>query len=358
MREKQKILHIVEAMGGGVFTYIVELANGLSDEYDVTIAFGIRKETPENYQEYFNKNVNLVRVKSFSRSVNPLKDFKAYLELRKIVKKVKPNIVHLHSSKAGAVGRLFLRSKKYKMFYTPHGYSFLMEDVSPIKKWIYKTIEWWCGRSRCLTVACGKGEWEASNKVTRKSTYISNGVNMKKIDEIMKTPELTGKNHPFTVYTLGRINYQKNPEMFNEIAKRMPDVRFMWIGEGDMRECLTSENIFVTGWAKSDQALEIAKSGDAFILPSRWEGLPLALLEAMYMKKPCVVSNVVGNRDMVMDGVTGYICNTPDEFVDAINKIREGNNSRIIKKAYQQIVSHYNSAWLCEKYRELYKEYQ
>ena len=124
MSEKKKILHIAEAMGGGVFTYLVELSNSLSEEYDVTIAFGVRSETPQNYAEYFNKNINLVRIENFRRSVNPIKDFNATIELRKIIKELKPDIIHLHSSKAGAIGRLFLYNKEHKMFYTPHGYSF------------------------------------------------------------------------------------------------------------------------------------------------------------------------------------------------------------------------------------------
>ncbi len=357
MAEKQKILHIVEAMGGGVFTYIVELANGLCDKYDITIAFGVRSETPENYQEYFNENVKLIQVKNFTRSVNPTKDFKAYKELKHIVKNLEPNVVHLHSSKAGAIGRLMLRSKHHKMFYTPHGYSFLMEGVSPIKRWIYKTIEWICGRARCTTVACGRGEWESGICVSKFSTYICNGVNIQKLDKILEKPLYRGNKHKFTVYTVGRINYQKNPEIFNEIAGRLPDIRFIWVGEGDMRDSFTNPNIGVTGWAQSDQALEIANHGDAFILASRWEGLPIALMEAMYMKKPCMVTNIVGNKDIINDGINGYICNTADEFVDAILKIKNNDHSEMVKKAREDIIEHYNSGWLCARYNELYKEY-
>lgn len=357
MAERQKILHIVEAMGGGVFTYIVELANGLCGEHDVTIAFGLRKETPENYRDYFKEGINLIQVENFTRSIDPKKDIKAYRELKKIVKEYQPTVVHLHSSKAGAIGRLFLRSRAYKMFYTPHGYSFLMENVSKLKKLIYTTVEWVCGRAKCTTVACGKGEWEVGNKVAKYSTYISNGVNIKKLDDVMEKPLQRGKNHPFTVYTVGRIIYQKNPEIFNEIAKRLPDIRFMWVGAGEMEDHLTSENISVTGWAQSDQALQIANNGDAFILASRWEGLPIALLEAMYMKKPCVVSNVGGNKDIIQDGINGYICNTADEYVEAIKKFRDNDTSEMIKKARADVEDHYNSGYLCDRYRELYLEY-
>ena len=77
---------MVEAMGGGVFTFIVELANGLCNDFDITIAFGMREETPKNYADFFDNRIQLVEVKNFTRSLNPMKDLKAYLELRKIVK--------------------------------------------------------------------------------------------------------------------------------------------------------------------------------------------------------------------------------------------------------------------------------
>lgn len=354
MEKKPKILHIVEAMGGGVFTYIVNLANGLSEEYDVTIAMGIRNETPEDYETYFNDEVNLIRVKNFFRSINPLKDVKACLELRKIVKEVKPDIIHLHSSKAGAMGRMIFSGKKYKIFYTPHGYSFFMEDIHPIMRRVFKQVERICGMRKATTIACGKGEWQASKTVSKRNTYVNNAVDLEDLDDMMEY----GGNAPhekFTVYTSGRIEYQKNPEMFNEVAERLPNVKFVWIGEGSMRDCLTSENIEITGWEERENAIKIAEKSDVFLLPSRWEGLPIALIEAMYMKKVCVVSDVVGNHDIVDNGVTGYICHTADEFVEAIENVRNKGASSIANKAHELIINEYSSQQFCESYKKIYR---
>ena len=58
MAEKKKILYIVEAMGGGVFTYIVDLANELVNKYDMYIAYAVRKQTPKNYKDYFDKRIH------------------------------------------------------------------------------------------------------------------------------------------------------------------------------------------------------------------------------------------------------------------------------------------------------------
>ena len=84
MAEKKKILYIVEAMGGGVFTYIVDLANELVNKYDMYIAYAVRKQTPENYKDYFDKRIHLIEVKNFGRAINPVKDIAAFFEVKKI----------------------------------------------------------------------------------------------------------------------------------------------------------------------------------------------------------------------------------------------------------------------------------
>ena len=223
--EKKKILYIVEAMGGGVVTYIETLANGLSDDFDFTVAYGKRNQTPEDLEDHFDDRVKFYEIKHFTRPVNPIKDFLSCRELRKVIKEVKPDLVHLHSSKAGALGRLFLTSKNYKMIYTPHGYSFLMQNAKFIMKKAYRMVEKLCGRKKCLTVACGRGEWQESLSVCKNSTFISNGVDVNYINEILKDDEK--KDDKFRVYTVGRVEFQKNPEMFNEIAELLPNIEFI-----------------------------------------------------------------------------------------------------------------------------------
>lgn len=248
------------------------------------------------------------------------------------------------------------------MFYTPHGYSFLMENESGIKQQIYKTMEKILGKRKCLTVACGKSEWEQSRIVTKNSTYISNGVNIDKLNANLinaneqNLEDFNIKKNVFTAYTVGRINYQKWPELFNEIAQKLPEMQFVWIGDGDMRDKLTADNIVITGWLEHKEAMELSTKFDAFILASRYEGLPISLLEAMYMKKACVVSNVVGNRDVIKNDYNGYICDETDQFVEALKDIEKGNSDKLIEQAYSDILNEFNSKCLCNKYKEVYNE--
>lgn len=351
MAEKKKILFIVEAMGGGVFTYIVDLANELVKEYDMYIAYAVRKQTPENYSDYFDKRIHLIEVKNFNRSINPIKDMKAFIEIKNIAKRIEPDIIHLHSSKAGALGRFAFNGYKTPLFYTPHGYSYLMQNHSAAKRMIYKTVETVCAKRGGMTISCSEGEHQETLKLTKNAAYVNNGINVKKLQKLIDQVGEVGK-HPFTVFTLGRICYQKNPALFNQIADAMSDVRFLWIGDGELRDELKSPNIEITGWIKREDALRYSLQGDVFILTSLWEGLPISLLESMYMKKLCVVNNVIGNRDVIHNSENGFVCDSADDFVNAIREARVHHD--YIDNAYYDVLNKYNTEVMAENYSKLY----
>lgn len=205
VEKRKKILFIVEAMGGGVFTYIVDLANELVNIYDMYIAYAVRRQTPENYRDYFDGKVKLIEVKNFGRSINPIKDLKAFFEIRKIAEQVQPDIIHLHSSKAGALGRFAFNGKTGLLFYTPHGYSFLMKNHSVLKRLIYRTVETVCGKRNCTTISCSEGEHQETLKLTKDAVYVSNGININDLQKMMDSVGEVEK-HPFTVFTLGNKN--------------------------------------------------------------------------------------------------------------------------------------------------------
>lgn len=355
MQTKPKLLYIVESMGGGVFTYMVDMGSRLIDLYDIYIAYGVRKQTPPNIGDYFDERVHLIEVSNFTRSISGAKDIKAFFEIRQIVKDIHPDIVHLHSSKAGVLGRWAINGRKIPMFYTPHGYSFLMSDYSRIKRIVYKLIEVVCAKRRCTTISCSEGEHKETLRFTKRAVYVNNGIDLDKLQSMLDEVEKQHEERPFTVFTLGRICYQKNPKLFNEIAEAMPDVHFLWIGDGELRHLLTAQNIEITGWQERKEALKKSLSADAFLLPSLWEGLPISLLEAMYMKKACVVSDVIGNRDVIQNKRNGFICSKVDDYVSAIRCILSGVTEELIQQAYQDVKNEYNLTVMVEKYHHIYQ---
>lgn len=360
MKKKIKILYIVEAFGGGVFTVLNDLINGLSNEYEVVIAYSLRSQTPRNFKEFFDKNVKFIEVKNFTRSINPQRDIKALKEIRKIVKEEKPDIVHLHSSKAGILGRLAVNGNKIKMFYNPHGFSFLKQDDSKLKRKIYWLIEKVTAmfNKKCIIVGCSMGEYEEAKKLNKNSICIKNGIDIEKLEE--ETKELKEKEINYNnikICTVGRIGYQKNPEMFNKIAEHFLGIQFTWIGDGELKDKLTSTNISITGWKQRKDVLQILNNSDIFILTSLWEGLPISLLEAMYMKKICIVSDVIGNRDVIINGKNGLIADNLESFVKNIQNIIDEkiNVQEVANRGNNDILNEYNIKVMEKKYKNLYE---
>lgn len=374
MAMKKKILFVVEAMGGGIFTYIVALANKLVNSFDIYVAYAVRKQTPENYKSYFDNRIHLIKVRNFNRKIDLVQDVKAFFEIKKIAKAINPDVIHLHSSKAGILGRWAFNGHKIPLFYTPHGYSFLMIDHSFVKRTFYRIIEAVSAKRYCTTISCSKGEHMETLKLTRHAAYVNNGVDMEEIQSLIDSISIDS-DHPFTVFTLGRICYQKNPKLFNQIAEALPDVKFLWIGDGELKEELTASNIEVTGWVEKKEALQYSLSADVFLLTSLWEGLPVSLLEAMYLRKLCVVNDCIGNHDVIHTGKNGFVCKDIGEFVKAIqdakkyiNKIVEFKGQKIMQEcsemntieillsnAYKDILKEYNTKIMTKKYSEIYK---
>lgn len=356
-RNRKKILFVAEAMGGGVFTFLVGLCNELIEYYDLYVAYGIRRQTPDDFRKYFDRRVRLIRVRNFERSIDPRRDAGAFMELRRIADRVKPDLIHLHSSKAGVLGRWAFDGRRIPLFYTPHGYSFLMSNYNAARRLSYRMVEKLSAIRPCTTISCSRGEHEETLRLTKNALYVNNGIDVEEMQRMMDSigPQEKGE---FRVFTLGRICYQKNPRLFNEIAMKLPNVHFLWIGDGELRHLLKAPNIEVTGWLSREEALRRSLASDVFVLTSLWEGLPMSLLEAMYMGKLCLVNDVIGSRDVVSSGLNGFVCRNADEFVDMIRAALSGSEEvrGIAARARSDIQENYNTKTMAREYREIYEK--
>lgn len=349
-------MHVAEPFATGVLSFLVDITKRQVKEYEVYILYGVRPLTPKNVEQLFDKQVHLIRIDSFKGAIGTVINLKAYRDVREWYKKIKPDIVHFHSSASGFVGRWALPCKNIPSFYTPHGYSFLMKDGARFKRFLFWLIEYVSAKRPCMTIACSEGEYKEALRLSPNSTYVNNGIHTENLKSFVCSISKLFKQ-PIRIATSGRILYQKNPTLFNEIAKLLPEAQFTWIGEGELKSELTSPNIHVTGWIKREEALGILKEMDFFILPSLWEGLPISLLEAMYLKKICLVSDVTGNRDVINNGVNGLICHSAAEYADSIRSIINGkmNGVSFSERASKDVEENYNIDLMAQKYSEIYE---
>lgn len=327
-----KIIHVMECFAGGTFNFLVDLTNELSNEEHIVIYGTNRENTPKNFKVLFNKNVKFIEWKTAQREMKPLKDIKALWELYTILKKIENiDIIHLHSSKAGFLGRIvsFLLGKSKKTIYTPHAISFLRLDVSSKKRKIFIWMEKFASFFGGKIVACSQSEKEVIEEQGIKNvTFINNGIKPLEIEKKVNTSD------KITIISVGRLSIQKNPKLFNDIALEFidnPNIQFIWCGDGELKSELTSPNIKCTGWIERRTLENYLANADIYLSTSLWEGLPLSVLEAMSIGLPVILSNCVGNRDLVQDN--GFLYKNKKEATNDINELIE-NRALIDKKGY------------------------
>lgn len=324
-----KVVHVVECFAGGVYSFLSNLTNELNKEEYIVIYGVNRDNTPNNFKEKFPSNTQFIPWKSASRNLNPLKDIKALWELYTILKRIENiDIIHLHSSKAGFLGRIvsFLLGKAKKTIYTPHAISFLRLDVSPKKRKIFIWMEKFASFFGGKIVACSQSEKEVIEEQGIKNvTFINNGIKPLEIEKKVNTSD------KITIISVGRLSIQKNPKLFNDIALEFidnPNIQFIWCGDGELKSELTSPNIKCTGWIERKELENYLANADIYLSTSLWEGLPLSVLEAMSISLPVVLSDCVGNRDLVEN--KDFLYQDKQKAVQMINYYIK--NKKILKK--------------------------
>lgn len=346
----KKVVHVVECFAGGVYDFVKNLTYDMN-EYEITILHGDRGELKTNFKSEFNERIKFIKWENVQREIDFFKDIKALKEVIKLLKKEKYDVIHLHSSKAGFLGRIGakLLGQSKRVVYTTHGISFLRQDVSIIKLKLFIILEKigeLCGGQ---IIACSKSEAEFIKSKGINCEYINNGI---KIDE--NFIKQSKKDNITRVINIGRITEQKNPRLFNEIAQKYiqnPKIKFIWVGDGKDKKMLFSKNIEITGWLSQEEVKKKLKEADIYLSTSKWEGLSLSILQAMNYELPLVLSNCIGNIDLVKEGVNGSIYEKGDEIIKKIEKIDVEKG----KKSLELLKRKFDIKKMIENYKKYYE---
>ena len=323
------ILHVVEPFASGIAVFVKSLTETMPDDVHI-IVHGERKReiaASEVKKTFPQKNIRFIKWRSAQRSVNPLKDFLALSELYKIIRRLKKknlvDAVHLHSSKSGLLGRVACRMAGIEnVVYTPNGAPFL-SGKSKLANFFYRHLEKFGHGMGGKVVCCSESEMKAYKNIGIAGRFVNNGILIQ--PEAAAPRPLKGK---FKVITTGRIVAQKNPQLFNTIAtyfQEFEDFEFIWAGDGENRHQLKANNITVTGWLSNEQVKELVDQSHMYLSTSLYEGLSFGVLEAMSLKLPMLLSECVGNRDVIKTGLNGDLFKNETE---AIIKILSYYNNR------------------------------
>ena len=292
-------------------------------------SFGIntnREMTNPSYPDIKHYKVEIYR-NPFSRDV-----IKAYKQLDKVLNEETFDIIHCNTPIGGVLGRICgSKHKVNKIIYEAHGFHFYRG--APIFNWlIYYPIEKFLARKTDILITINKEDYQISKKfhIKRggKLIYIPGvGVNTEKFksdknsiaraNEIRKKENISEKD--FVCVCVGRLDSNKNVKCLIDSFKYLPDnIHLLVCGDGVEKENLINlansinkhNQIHFLG-NRNDMA-DIYECADMFLMASYREGLSRSIIEAMSSGLPCAVSNIRGNRDLIVEGENGYLVNPDD----------------------------------------------
>lgn len=337
------IVHVVEATATGTLSMVCASVNLLADAgFPVHVIYSPRPETPADLQTMFRGSVALHPLPMSGAAAIP-----AIIALRKLLRQIQPDIIHLHSSFAGFIGRIsaIALSRTTRIFYSPHCISMMRQDIN-LRRYLYAALERAACVTPCTYLACSRSEQEAITRwVGTGSLLLENAVDaIKAAGAAPPCTENQTSGSASTIVTAGGVRPQKDPLLFAEIASRCLQMgikaQFVWVGDGDpgLVSALREAGVFVTGWKTRSAIYELLASSTLFLSTSRWEGLPVSVIEAMASQTPVLANRCAGNVDVIDHGRTGMLFDDATGATDLIQRIinDEASLSRIAKAALSE----------------------
>lgn len=349
--------------------------------YEVDVACNLRDSsvwTNNKIREFKNSlenmDVSIFHV-DFERKVNSINQIRAYYQIKKLMDTRCYSLIHTHTPISSLITRIAFKYsgnyKNCKMIYTAHGFHFFKgNDI--VKNFLFKAIERFGARYTDVLITINHEDYQAAQKFKLRKggciKYVPGiGIDINKIRNINSNKEKICKELgiPFEsklLLSVGELNDNKNHKA---VIKALPylskEVHYIICGQGVLekyylslaKELGVANRLHLLGF--KENVIEIMKSCDYFIFPSKREGLSVALMEAMACSCFCVVSDIRGNRDLIDSGFTG-ICLGVDNFTkDLLNILKSDSiNISYMKSNSIKKIKEFNRPIIEEKMRKIY----
>jgi glycosyltransferase involved in cell wall biosynthesis len=326
------MLVITLAEVGGAQSYVASLLPALAERYDVVLAAhggGPLREAAAD------AGVRFLPLQHVRRPVRPWRDLAGLIELARILRRERPQILHASSSKAGVLGRLAAAATRVPVrFFTVHGWAF--SAYSGVPSLLYRVVDRLMEPLTTVTICVSDNELsaglEAGTCSAERTVVIRNAVDVSaaaRSRHDRATPRLIA---------VGRLKAPKDFLTLIRAFAALPEESFeaLIVGDGPDRAVLEAEigrfgldgRVRLVG-ERSDVPALLADS-DVFVLSSRSEGLPVSVLEAMAAELPVVASDVGGLAELVVDGETGILVPPGDApaLASALGRLIEDRDRR------------------------------
>jgi glycosyltransferase involved in cell wall biosynthesis len=299
---KRLLIAVTLAETGGAQSYVAQLLPAVTEHYDVVVAAHGPGPLDAVARE---AGAEFVRLRHVRRPIGP-RDLAGLVELVRLFRRVRPDVVHLNSSKIGALGRIaaFVARVPVRVF-TVHGWSFSPHDSAAEHG--YRVLE------RALaplawTICVSQAEYSKAPWLNGKAVVIPNAVDVRAIDRA----RLDGS--PPTIVSVGRLVLPKSFWILGEALRALEpgSFRALVVGAGPQKTFLEGiEGVELLG--ERDDVPDLLAGSDIFALSTLSEGMPISVLEAMAAGLPVVATAVGGIPEIVVEGETGLLVPPQDD---------------------------------------------
>ena len=308
-----RVLHVIARLNvGGTARYITQLANELPKHgIDTFVATGFVQGA--EIEDESAQSIDLIRIKSMGRSIRPIKDHLARMQLDTIIAQVKPDIIHTHTFKAGYVIRM--KKQPVPVIHTFHGHLLDDPEFTGFKSRVITEVERLLAKKSVKLVTVGRrvADELLEQRIGKKDQYVNIPPGVVALNVTPKAQALKNLNLPDdgkpVVGWIARVTGVKNPMLALEVADAMPETHFVVAGGGDLLEKVKAtapSNVTVIGWAKAE---DVFGASEIILSTSENEGMPVALIEAQLAGKPVVATDVGSVSEVVLNHETGIVTN-------------------------------------------------
>lgn len=312
------------------------------------------------------------------RAIHPWHDWRSYRQLLALLRDIKPDLLHTHSSKAGIIGRAAAEKLRIPCVHTIHGAAFHYGQ-HPLAFGLYRRLERWAGKrtDKFISVCDAMTEQYVAAGIESRDKYVTvySGFDVEPFLSPPRPPEVVRKElglqpDDIVIGKVARLFPLKGHEYIVPAAKavidRCPNVKFLLVGDGILRPKVEAElselgirdRFAFSGLVPPNQVPELIHAMDIVVHTSVWEGLARVLPQGLIAGKPVVSYDIDGAKEVVLPGKTGFLVpsRSIEELADALCQLAsvESLRKRFGQTGRELFTDRFRHQTMTKQIREVY----